>query len=318
MDVCQDLGTTFDYVTAALILCPPEPSPAAVPFQPGGDVIAMQLWGDMRLSVATSELVLQPGDTVFVPQRVMCRALPPTPGKTVLTPTLSVVLTLRTAEQSLGVSMGKHLTDLLLQGDKLLSPETDLFLRTAVRKRGPRDAALQNQLAKAAAEISTHLKGPALRAHFSERMAKQREEQREGAVNMARPIPPDSVTSNSMVRIARGVRCKCTGGESVAHFSRGADTLHLPIARSASHLVAGLSDGRVHRVCSLPCDDAFERVAVVQVLVHKECVEVASASCDGPSTQLPGIREFDWAGAGRPPPYACKGRWRRAVRSLTV
>merc|ERR1719310_569285 len=106
-------------------------------------------------------------------------------------------------------------------------------------------------------------------------MQKLRREQMESSKKVGHGRrAPCTVTTDSKVRIARGVSCKCTPGETVAFFKRGTQTMKLPIARTASYLLSQLSDGQSHLVETLTCEDPVERLCVCQVLIGKECVEI--------------------------------------------
>merc|ERR1711972_150003 len=137
---------------------------------------------------------------------------------------------------------------------------------------------LAQRLSRSAAELASHVSAAGLREHYARRMDKLREEQMEGAAKMAAAASssgPLGLTSQSRVRVAVGVTCRCRAGDSTAYFKRGvSETLNLPIAETASYLIADLSDGAPHAVGSLRCVDPFERLCVCQILVFKGCLEV--------------------------------------------
>merc|ERR1719335_1731543 len=76
-----------------------------------------------------------PGDALYVPQGLEVRFedAPPLQRGEIRGPTMYAVLSVRTSEQMLGISLGKHLQDLLRETG--LSADTDRFLRTAVTRR---------------------------------------------------------------------------------------------------------------------------------------------------------------------------------------
>jgi len=322
LEICQGLAPTFDYVTATLILDPPECR--GPPLAVDSDVLLLQLWGEQRLALrrplvgmpvtaprpgALLAPELRPGDALFVPGGIECQvvggALPmPTGGGASSAgssvPVLCALLTLRTGEQSLEASLGKLLTDLLRDGG--LSAEADGFLRSAVTKRGvperylvhpgkgpvqdavpaaPASGDLETKLGRFAGELAGRLSAAELRRHFAARMERLREAQREGAERALAasasmgPVPPDgTIQMHTLISVSRDVVCRCQPGSDTAYFKRGHETLNLPIASSASHLISRLSDGRPHVVGSLPCDDPMERLCVCQILVFKGCLEV--------------------------------------------
>ncbi|CAK0902287.1 unnamed protein product, partial [Prorocentrum cordatum] len=238
-------------------------------------------------------VVARPGDALYVPRGLECRTARRAAEAPELPGTLYLILVVRSGEQSLEISLGRYVNDLLM--DKSLPSDADAFLRSAVTKpvvperygggvggaavagREGGRAGLEAALAGAAGELASRISAGGLRAHFLGQMRQRAEAQQAQAAKMRSklevPPPPDFVLERRAVRVARGVQCTCQPGSTVARFRRGADTLNLPIESSASALVAALSDGKPHRVGTLPCEDPFERLSVCQILVDKECVE---------------------------------------------
>jgi len=315
LELCQGLSKEFGYVTARLVLEPP--GTKQVPTTAEADVVVLQLWGEQRITVtaptrgmamtaprqpALISRTMLPGDVLYVPTGMEVSAekgvSPEREDSEDATegPTMSVILTIRTNEHSVGLSLGKYLNDMLRQQ---FTAETDEFFRSAVTKStlpeghqgangtdsgltkeqvAERREALEAKLKKSTAELASKLKATDVRAHFESRMEKLRKEQADSADKFnsepkALPIP-EALTSQSFVRISRGVQCKCVPGDAKALFKRGSETLALPIARTASYLINKLSDGMPHMVETLPCADEMERLCVCQVLVFKECVDV--------------------------------------------
>lgn len=302
LQLCQELAESFDYVTSRLLLHPPG---AAGPLaQLDHDVVLVQLWGQVGLTVAQPgprgaaqrraepllQTMLSAGDVVYVPRGSECRpdTITASPlGEYVASrePLLFLALTVRTPDQSLGSCLGRHLTDVLREK---LPNDVDMFLRSSVTKHatagaGPeRDAKrseLQEQLSKSATEVASRINMAGIRKHHEARMESLREAQRAGAVKAAatlaeQGLPANKVSTASVVRISDGVECRCDRGSSFALFKRGTATLKLPIAKSASSMINELSDGRPHVVASLPCADPVERLSVCQVLIFKECLEL--------------------------------------------
>merc|ERR1712232_647329 len=86
LDLCQALESSFEFVTAKLILEPPGSKSPAIVLEE--DVIAVQLWGEqkLRLGRPTAGLpmtaprpepmlqpVMEPGDVLYLPAGVECR-----------------------------------------------------------------------------------------------------------------------------------------------------------------------------------------------------------------------------------------------------
>lgn len=312
--LCRALAPTFDFVRARLVLEPPDCEGSHVVAD--NDLIAVQLWGERRLSLhvqpsglavtaprpeALLKPTLRPGDALFVPKGVECRAASKPPGApsiseepTVVGPVLYAILTIGTSEQSFDVSVGQYLTDVLVAGP--FSKEADAFFRSAVIKhtvperyckdgavlpdREAARAELEAQLLRCAGELAAQLTATGLRGHYRKRMQQLRSEQlgAAGKVRATGRLPPDGITTRRVVRISRGVKLQCSIGAKVAHFKRGSDTLSLPIAETASALFNALSDGQSHEVGSLPCEDPFEKICVCQVLLFKGCLEVAGVA----------------------------------------
>lgn len=327
-DLCQELSSSFEYVTAKLVLEPPgAKSPAIVMNE---DVIAIQLWGEQKLRLGRPTVglpmtaprpepllspVLEAGDAVYLPQGVECRmecvtssfGLPqPSDPVTGLSggsrgpsqskePVLYLLLTVGTGDQSVESSLGMYITDLLRENK--LSEGSDAFFRSAVTKRtlperyskpnadlsskeaaAAQKAELDSTMKNCTAELISKMDARSFRKHFSDRMGKIKDAQREGAEKMlaamAGPRPREVVTTKTKVRVHPSVAARCEGGTNVAHFKRGGETLSLPIAPSASYLIDRLSDGAAHVVATLPCDDPVERLCVCQILVPKGCIQV--------------------------------------------
>jgi len=292
MAVCKELQDAFGFVTARLVLDPPEYS--GPPLSADADLLCLQIMGEQNVSLIRPlaalpvsaprpkpllETTLQPGDAVYVPVGVDCRQMP---GSSRI-PSLYALFTLQSSEQSLDLSLNNFLTDLLLK--KSLSSESDEFFRHAVTKAmrpdmnkenpSPDALSLETNLQKASAELLSKVTAKDFRKHFDARMEKLRQEQLEGAKQVrAAPEGPPHVTSKSVLRIATGVRCKCAAGSSAAQFTRGHETMSLNIAPTASGLLGRLSDGKDHIVDSLPCDDPMERICVSQVMLIKGCFEL--------------------------------------------
>jgi len=319
LELCRALVPAFEYVTARLVLEPPECRGPNLHTE--SDLLLLQLWGEQRMTVRRplgsvpmtaprpGPLLapeLQPGDALLLPQGVECQV---SSGKSEAAggggtlgasarssePVLYAVLTLRTGEQSFEASLGRYLTELLREGN--FSPEADGFFRSAVTKQGvsgrypppansqPQPAAatgeLQQKLARSASELASRITAADFRRHFNSKMQQLREAQGKGAEELlagsvaAGPLPPPGIIqAHSLVAVCSGIVCRCQPGSDMAYFKRGAETLNLPIAASASELIHRLCDGEPHAVGSLPCEDPVERLCVCQILVFKGCLEV--------------------------------------------
>mmetsp|Transcript_14935 Transcript_14935/g.26170 ORF Transcript_14935/g.26170 Transcript_14935/m.26170 type:complete len:422 (-) Transcript_14935:30-1295(-) len=291
--ICKELETAFGFVSARLVLDPPEYS--GPPLSADADLLCLQLIGEQNLSLIRPmaglpvsaprpkpmlETTLKAGDAVYVPVGVDCRQMPNKQS-----PSLYALFTLQSSEQSLDLSLSKFLTDLLLEKSQL-SAESDEFFRHAVTKAmrpdmegekpGPEAIALDANLQKAASDLLSKVTAKSLRSHFDTRMQKLREEQRQGSEQVrAAPQGPPRVTSKSILRIARGVQCRCLAGSSSVQFTRGHETMSLNISPTASALLERLSDGKDHAVESLPCEDPMERICVSQIMLNKACFELA-------------------------------------------
>lgn len=306
LEACQTLAAqAFDYVSARLVLEPPACS--APTMVPDADVLAVQLWGSQQLTIQRPLAglpvtaprpqpmlckVMRPGDALLVPAGLECRASPlqaPALSSDQARgeqdgPMLYALLTLRTSEQSMDISLGKYLTDLLREGG--LSEDADSFMRAAVtRSTLHAGDGLAERLQRFAGELASRVNAEGLQQHYARRMEEMREEQRTGAAKHSahvscddtNPSSSDSgpvLASSTRLCVASGVACRCAEGDTVAYFTRGTETLNLPIAESASRLIHDISDGRSHTIGSLRCADPFERLCVCQVLVGKGCLEV--------------------------------------------
>eukprot|EP00435_Cladocopium_sp_Y103_P005249 s1580_g1.t1 len=284
--VCKALEAAFGFVSARLLVDPEDGRLVASE----SDVLMFQLLGNRRLTVmrplqglpvsaprpkALLEATLGAGDVLYLPAGLEGR---PCPGPESVPPNVYILLTLQSAELSVGFSLCRYLGDLLLQKEHL-SAEADAFFRSAMTRRTRDDLAkpeLDESVQRHARELLSKVTVTDLRKHFESRIQQMRQEQLESAGEV-RSLPPlePMVLSRSLLRLAQGVRCKCDVGESRALFTRGADTMTLNIAVTASAMLARLSDGKTHHVDSLPCDDPVERVCVCNVLMRKGCLELA-------------------------------------------
>lgn len=303
LELCQSLYPCFDYVSSRLVIDPP--GARVPPLQTDSDMIALQLWGDRQLKICRPVAglpvtakrpgplltpLMQAGDALYVPSGLEVRFEGDTSGQEPK-PTMYVVVSVRTHEQKLGVSLGKHLTELLM--DPSLSKETNAFLRTAATKRtlGPhrrdindseeamaeRRSKIEAGMRAAVAEIREKVTASSLKERQAKRMEQLRNEQLDGAKKITQQRLPDEsmvVTEKSYVRVARGVQCSCNPGDSKAFFKRGTETLPLDISPSASYMIAELTDGAPRAMSSLSCSDPLERICVAQILVFKECFEI--------------------------------------------
>jgi hypothetical protein len=304
LDLCTSFRPTFPYVSARIVIDPPQ---ARIPtLTADSDMIALQIWGKQRLKICKSiaglpvtarrpDPLLTPtmctGDALYVPQGLEVRFedSPPLQHGETREPTMYAVLSVRTNEQELGTSLGKLVVELL--GKSEFPSDSDQFLRSAVTKQTvPRlshgetsevdiekRAHIEASLKAGVEEISKQITAARLREHVAKRMEVLYKEQAEGAAKVAKQKVPDvdmRVFATSHVRVARGVVCECYPGQSKALFTRGGETLPLPIAESASYMISELSDGKPHLVSSLTCGDPLERVCVCQILIFKKCLEI--------------------------------------------
>lgn len=305
--LCQDLATEFDYVTARCILQPPNAPPAPIRSEQR-DSIILQLGGEQHWFLcpmigAEGEQKLPPkllkqGDALYVPRTCgtsfvgfvpntdkcfgrmgVSRPRPPEAQDTSrnLSYSVHIEITLRTQERSWGYLLATYLGDLLRDGS--LKPDVSSFCRTACHKRLVNDESacqsVDRSLRTAVDNLAGRVDAQGVREFFKKKMEALRKEQDDQAKQaLDLKVPPECVRTYSRVRVAGDVECTCKPGDSVAIFARGADTLRLPIAVTASRMVSDLSDSLPHKIGDLTCDDAFEALCVCQVLIEKECLEI--------------------------------------------
>eukprot|EP00927_Polykrikos_kofoidii_P041715 TRINITY_DN3556_c0_g1_i1.p1 TRINITY_DN3556_c0_g1~~TRINITY_DN3556_c0_g1_i1.p1 ORF type:complete len:464 (+),score=67.00 TRINITY_DN3556_c0_g1_i1:89-1480(+) len=306
LDVCQVLAPRFGYATARLVIEPPKSRSPSVLVR--GDVFVLQISGEQKVTISQPSdqnsalpvtaprpqpslaCTIRPGDVVFVPTgaefRKEANGQTEHDNTSSSEPLLSVLITVRTEEHSLRLSLAKFVNDALRES---MGGAPDAFLRSAVTKSTPakqisdvdadpeQRSELEAKLRAAVADLRPKIGSSALRDHFEQRMEKLRQEQLEGAMKRQSdaawyPVKCNAVLSSRLICVSRGVSCRCSAGDRVAHFKRGSETLSLPIERSASYLISELCDGKPHLVSSLPCRDEVERLCVCQILVHKECL----------------------------------------------
>jgi len=311
LDICQGLDPVFRYATARLVLESPG-SCREVPALVGdSDIVAIQIHGQQKLVLRRCtkglgvtaprpqpllSVLVRAGDVLFVPKGLECvpGALEPGEESGASGPILYALLMVRGIETAWVPSLSGYINDALREG--VFSEDADAFFRSAVTKQtrqlisdGAEDGKkqrveLEARLHRCTQELLERLSASGLRRHVAEKLEKLRSEQRDGlkkAQAATTPSMPDEISARSWVRVAEGVRCRCTPGDCFALFKRGDDTLKLPIAVTASHMISALCDGMPHALASLPCEDPVERLCVCQILIFKGCLETQVTDPEG-------------------------------------
>lgn len=284
LSLCQAFEGTFGFVTSKVLIDPPDSN--GPPLLVESDSLMLQLLGEQRILVAPPlqglpvsaprpkpllEATILPGDALYVPRGLECRQV----GTESRLPKVYVLLSLRSPELSLGISLCKYLGDMLMDKQKV-SADADAFFRSSLTRRTRKDvekdsSMLDTSLQKYSRELMNKVSSADLRAHMHSRIKLMREEQVENAKEVACASPrPPVVLSSSILRLAPGVQCRCPPGGTSAHFTRGSDSMTMNIAPTVSALLDRLSDGQPHTVESLPCDDPVERICVCNIFLLKK------------------------------------------------
>ncbi|CAJ1345523.1 unnamed protein product [Effrenium voratum] len=262
--LCQAMEPAFGFVSARLIVDGERGRPQPVE----RDQLLVQLLGLQRLTLIRPvqglpvtaprpqpllEGTLEAGDVLYVPACVDCRQAPSASRM----PNVYVLVSLQSAELSLEFSLCKFMADLLLEQPK--SSEADAFFRTSVTRQTKRELKekpeLEGSVQRFARELASKVTAAGLRKHFESRMSQLRKEQTESVAEVqALGSSGPRVLSRSLLRMTRGVQCRCSAGSSRAFFTRGSDTMTLNIA------------------------DPIERICVCNVLMRKGCLELVDFS----------------------------------------
>merc|ERR1712048_1467422 len=115
---------------------------------------------------------------------------------------------------------------------------------------------------------------------FDQRMSKTNDSQEKAYAHFeqmnSQPEASAHVVSEACrVRLMYGIHCKIDSDNESAVFTRARDksTLEIGIKKSAAPLIRSLG-AKPKKVTDLPCEDIFERLCVLQLLLHHGVIQL--------------------------------------------
>jgi len=299
MDMCMHLGKVhFHHVFGVAYLTPPD-SKAVRLHNDDQDVFLMQVWGKKRWIIRNApqllpyseemlgkdspvpkalieepvmEFTMEPHDVLYIPRGYLHEA---STGDGELS--LHITVTVPTSDYCWGVQLVKHLIHKVQSRE--MSPQLHSLCASSMNAI-PNDALLDAHLAEIGKAWTSDLDLDGVLGAFDQRMARTNESQiRSGERLMKERVESEKrrpvVTEEGRVRLMYGINCKCEADSEVVVFSRAADgrNLQLDIKKSASTLIRALT-AKPQKVTDLPCVDKFERICVLQLLLHHQVVQL--------------------------------------------
>lgn len=305
-EFCRTIADKHFYHSFAVAYLTPPNSHAVRLHNDDQDVFLLQIWGKKNWLVRpaptflpyTEEMIgkdapvpeelikppildftIEAGDILFMPRGFLHEA------KTGTEPSLHITITVPTSDYCWGVLLGRYLGHSLQKSlpsgsevanfcqEAMSEKDVDSHRPDRKKRTEEEENAMIRQVASA---FLKDLSSKEVVGLFEERMATTNKGQEEALMmNCSRQLRP-FVTSESLVRLMPGVGCSCTPGAEVARFTRDGKILDLPIASTASHLIAGLTN-KPRAVSELHCEDSFERLCVLEALLMKGCVQMFAA-----------------------------------------
>lgn len=220
------------------------------------------------------EFTMEEHDILYIPRGFLHEA------STTNEPSLHVTVTIPTSDYCWGVQVVKHFLH-NLHGNGTVPQQLLKMCDTSLAARGgdgPQkvdDSMIDDWMQEVIQSWASGLSADGVLDAFDSRMARTNAGQ-ERTFMKAMEIPTrPSVTEDSQVRLMYGISCVCDPDAEVATFTRAMDgqQLQMKIAKSAARLIQSLTS-KPQRVLNLPCDDAFERVCVLQLLHQQEVVQL--------------------------------------------
>lgn len=273
----------FHHVFAVVYLTPPG-SQAVRLHTDDQDVILLQVWGQKHWAVYNAptslpyteemlgkehavpeeligrrelDFIMRPGDVLYIPRGFLHEAA------TSSEPSLHITLTVPTSDFCWGVQMVKHLNGHLKSGSfskfypSALNDHSDEML----------SARIQEALSTWASEITAEgvLQG------LERRMERTNQGQEQQFAQMSAENLPVAITRGSRVRLMPQVKSYFERDAVV--FSREGRVMRMGLPGSALQVVKALSS-RPQWVKDLPCEDAFEGLCVLHVLLDAGVLQV--------------------------------------------
>jgi len=300
MGLCRGLADLFLHVFAVAYLTPPE-SHAVRLHSDDQDVFLMQVWGSKEWKIRNSptylpyteemlgkgkvvppslvedpimEFTMKAGDILFIPRGFLHEA------NTGFESSLHITITMPTSDYCWGVLVGKHFMETLHSPGvpRALLDTTRMAMSanpTGLGNVAPEDdAALDAQISALLEHWGSSLSSGAVVEAFEGRMKRTNSGQEVAhSKAMSMPLRPSIVAARMRVRLMPGIKVRIAPDNSCALFQRGEQSLELPIRPTSAGVLRELTS-TPKLVAELPCEDHFERLCILEILIQRCCVQL--------------------------------------------
>eukprot|EP00927_Polykrikos_kofoidii_P061456 TRINITY_DN56296_c0_g1_i1.p1 TRINITY_DN56296_c0_g1~~TRINITY_DN56296_c0_g1_i1.p1 ORF type:complete len:459 (-),score=84.44 TRINITY_DN56296_c0_g1_i1:60-1364(-) len=298
LQFCQELGRRQFYHVFGVFYLTPVQAQAVRLHNDDQDVFLMQVWGRKQWTIRNApqllpyteemlgkdgpvapelikepvmEFTMEPHDILYIPRGYLHEAC--TGGEE---PSLHITVTVPTSDYCWGVQLVKHLLNKVhtKDFDEDLQETCGSFLAVRGTPADVNGKELDEKIDKLLQSWADTVTVESVVEQFDQRMEKTNlGQERSQAERQARQ--KQVVTEGSRVRLMYGISCRCDPNSEQAMFSRVSDgqNLELSIKKSACGLIRSLTS-RPQRVSDLPCDDRFERLCVLELLLRYGVVQL--------------------------------------------
>mmetsp|Transcript_101939 Transcript_101939/g.288640 ORF Transcript_101939/g.288640 Transcript_101939/m.288640 type:complete len:280 (-) Transcript_101939:5-844(-) len=226
------------------------------------------------------EFTMEPHDVLHIPRGVLHEAM------TSKESSLHITVTVPTSDYCWGVQLAKHMTQTLHSGDS--APSLQKLCASSLSAWGDAgpgqldDAALDAQIQEIGRQWLSRLRLDSVLGAFEHRMARTNEGQAKQFAQAAELRHRPLVTEGRRVRLMYGISVSCELEGDCATFTQAMDGQHLElkINRSTAVLIRSLTS-KPQKVADLPCEDAFERHCVLQILHQQGVVQLFMEGAGG-------------------------------------
>jgi len=165
-----------------------------------------------------------------------------------------------------------------MQHLSLNKSEPSLLRRPLSSKAPSAGDDLDKQLKDIVGSWASDVKMGSVLEAFEQRMAQTNEGQERQFARMSEIKSPPRVTEDSKVRLMHGITCLCHPRKELALFVKPDNQqMEVPAAKTAMPMLKALTH-RPQLVTDFPCEDAFERVCVLQLLHQQRVVQLFAGS----------------------------------------
>lgn len=305
MDLCRALAKVHFMHTFCVAYLTPPKSQAVRLHTDDQDVFLMQVWGKKQWTIRNApkllcyseemlgkdvpvppeligdpimEFTIEAGDILYLPRGYLHEAA------TGEEHSLHITVTMPTSDYCWGVQLVRDCMRHLKVADDPASVMNRYLYSKAPCEDDEKE--VDKLLQDAVGSWASSLKIDGVLKAFETSMEKTNEGQERQFAQIQRTRGPPFVTEDSKIRLIHGITCLCHPKKDLALFVRDVENqqMELPVARSVMPMLKALTH-RPQLVAALPCNDAFERLCVLQLLlqqgvlqlfVGKNCLEHSS------------------------------------------